>query len=255
MTEPAHVVVGPPDVDVGPDVIRLDGDGGPEVSESLAVLTSGLQGVADIVEQLRVAGVHLQAGAEETELVQPVAVPGDGLHRVASQGGDQQEGEAGPGEAPGLQPPPEFITAGRHQEREAHGGKVEDSLRHHEADREEEVGGGQEGEHDQAEAGDYHRGVLLAGGAQAAVGQVAQQGVEQDGEEVPGVGDGGDQGHRGHGPVTAEMVRRQEEPPVNWQQVVLGQLAARSPGSRGWVVVSETGDNVDTLTLSSFINI
>ena len=138
-----------------------------------------------------------------------------------------------------MQPPPEFITASRHQEREAHGGKVEDSLSHHEPDREEEVGGRQKGEHDETEAGDYHRTVLLAGRAQTAVDQVAQQGVQQDGQQVPGVRDGGDEGHRGHGPVTAEMVRGQEEPPVDRQQVVLGQLSTRSLGSRGRVVISE----------------
>ena len=76
------------------------------------------------------------------------------------------------------------------------------------------------------------------------VEQVGEEGVEEDGEEVAGVGDGGDQRDRGHGPVTAEVVRGQQEPPVNRQQVVLGQLSARSLGSRGWVVISEDQSSI-----------
>ena len=46
----------------------------------------------------------------------------------------------------------EFITAKGHKEAEAHGGEVEDALSHHEADGEEQVGGRDEGEDQEAKA-------------------------------------------------------------------------------------------------------
>ena len=46
----------------------------------------------------------------------------------------------------------ELITAKGHKEAEAHGGEVEDALGHHEADGEEQVGGRDEGEDQEAKA-------------------------------------------------------------------------------------------------------
>ena len=53
---------GPADVDVGADVVRLHLDCAPEVGEGLAEPRLRLEGVADVVEELRVARVHLETG-------------------------------------------------------------------------------------------------------------------------------------------------------------------------------------------------
>ena len=51
----------------------------------------------------------------------------------------------------------ELITAKGHKEAEAHGGEVEDALGHHEADGEEQVGGRDEGEDQEAKAEDVRK--------------------------------------------------------------------------------------------------
>jgi len=82
------VVVRSTQVDVGSNIVRLDGDCLLEVSHGLAVRLLALESVTDVVEELGVVLRHLEARVEDGQLILPVPVP---CESFGGKNGDEKD--------------------------------------------------------------------------------------------------------------------------------------------------------------------
>ena len=130
----------------------------------------------------------------------------------------------------------QLVAAKGHKEAEPHGWQVQDPFCHDKPHGEEKVGGRQEGEDEQAQARQYHRGLGAGAGPDAPIGQMKQNRVETDGGQVARITHRPDHRHRVHCPITAEIRGRQQQPCIQTEQVVVRQLTGRRVGHRRWIV-------------------
>lgn len=79
------MIISSADVNVSTDIVTLNLHSHMEEAESLLEAALALQRVADVVEQLGVAMVHLEPRHEDLILVQPVVISYVGLRRVNRQ--------------------------------------------------------------------------------------------------------------------------------------------------------------------------
>ena len=104
------------------------------------------------------------------------------------------------------------------QHAESHAWDVEDSLCYHKAHGEEEVGGGEEGDHHQTQAEQHSSPVgLPPNHAIVSHGDEASQCGQ--GQQVPGVSEGGDGRNGVHGILSTQLGGAEQQPNVEEAQV------------------------------------
>ena len=123
------------------------------------------------------------------------------------------------------------------QKTEAHGGNVENPLSDHEADREENIGGWKEGDHQPGGSQQNLSGEPAGGGGCETGEEEGEEDEEDDDDpEEPEVRHGGEERDGAHGPVTAQLVRAEEEPEVDAGQEREGEGLGWLAGLAGRVV-------------------
>ena len=114
-----------------------------------------------------------------------------------------------------------------YQHAESHAWDVEDSLCYDKAHGEEEVGGGEEGDHHQTQAEQHSSPVgLPPNHAIVSHGDEASQCGQ--GQQVPGVSEGGDGRNGVHGILSTQLGGAEQQPNVEEAQVAPVQLTVRS---------------------------
>ena len=157
----------------------------------------------DVVPQLGIVAVYAEAGDENCWLILPVKVPEERLEGV--DGEEEDENEAQKLLAKNFLLHNSWISE-CHEEGESHGGDVQDPLGDNKPDGEEQIGGRKKGNSDDRDAEQYD---VTPATQETDEGDVEEPEDENDGGQVPGIGEGRDQRYRAHGPVAAEVAWRQ----------------------------------------------
>ncbi len=189
-----EVVKGPAEIDVGPDVVRLNVDGLLEVPHGAGEVLLALERVADVVEKFCIVLRHFESGRENCHLVLPLEISDNcfGGENAAEKHETRREQDP---PLPGMESVSKAKKPVRDEEAEAHGGKVEDPLGDDEADGEEKVGGREEGKDEEGEAEADHPAVGSRPGEESGARQEHDGKESDDGRQVSDVADGTDERH------------------------------------------------------------
>lgn len=96
----------------------------------------------------------------------------------------------------------------------------------------------------------YDRRLLHVLADQSDPNEDAEQRIRHQGGQVAGICQRLYDGHGAHGPVTAQVARKEQQPQVERCQVVVGELAVRRRRHRSRIIESRTTEH-DNITLFS----